>query len=144
MAGGGFLTPDSTSPGLCPFSTTPDGICRAMTRRSGLKPGESSILWVFQTLTFLKTGVKFPLQRAWLSNAHTSIFGCPLVSHITRLLSETLTEEILKLCRSTYMVQYSISHKTMHWVRAEEAGIRLGNRTLSDLSVAQVSPHNFS
>lgn len=55
---------------------------------------------------------------------HTQVFlDAPLASHITRLLSETLAEEILKLSKSTYIVQYSISHKTMHWVRMEKAGI---------------------
>lgn len=55
-----------------------------------------------------------PFAESLAAEAHTSIFGCPLVFHITSLLSETSAEEILKLSKSTYIAQYSISHKTMH------------------------------
>lgn len=60
---------------------------RAVTWRSALKPGESSVLWVFEALMFLKSRVKISVQRACLLKVHTSIFGCLLISHITRVCS---------------------------------------------------------
>lgn len=57
-----------------------------MTWRSALKPEESSILWAFEALTFLKSKVKISLQRACLLKVHTKYFWmAPCLSYYNSL-----------------------------------------------------------